>query len=81
MAVEYQATSTPTVGRLEDRLAHTVRVLRARRVRLARLGERARTGPGEQDFIEIIDAATAVEATTARACRLQDELRRARHAG
>ena len=67
-AMERQATSAfPDGRRLEDRLARTVEALRERRLQLARLTERVRHAPGEQDPVEVIDAAMAVDAATARA--------------
>jgi hypothetical protein len=56
---------------LEDRLAPTAEALRERRLRLARLTERVRRAPGEQDFIEVVDAAMALDAATVQARRQQ----------
>jgi len=66
-AMERQATGAFPDGRhLEDRLARTVEALRERRLRLARLAELARHAPGEQDPVDVIDAAMAVDAATAQ---------------
>jgi hypothetical protein len=43
-------------------LARTVEVLRERRARLARSAERVRRAPAEHDFVEVVDAAIAVDA-------------------
>jgi hypothetical protein len=62
-----QATSASPDGPSEHRLARTVEALRERRLRLARSAERVRRAPGEHDFVEVIDAAMALDAATAQA--------------
>jgi hypothetical protein len=62
-----QATSAFADGRLEDRLAPTVEALRERQLRLARLTEHVRRAPGEQDFVEVVDARMALDTATAPA--------------
>jgi hypothetical protein len=62
-----QGTSASPDGRLEDRLASTVEALRERQLRLARLSDRVRRSRGEHDFVEVVDAAMALDAATAQA--------------
>jgi hypothetical protein len=66
-----QATGALPDGRLQDRLAPPREALRERQLRLARLTERVRRAPGEQDFIEVVDAAMALDAAIAQAHRQQ----------
>jgi hypothetical protein len=74
-----QGTSASPDGRLEDRLASTVEALRERQLRLARLTEHVRRAPGEQDFVEVVDAAMALDAATAQA--RSQQARRSQGAG
>jgi hypothetical protein len=80
MAQEYRlATSRPLDGRLEHRLvARTVQVLRDRRVRRT---ERVQRAPREQDFVEVVETAMALDVAAAQARRPQDGLRRSHRAG
>jgi hypothetical protein len=80
MAQEYRlATSRPFESRLEHRLvARTVQVLRDRRVRRT---ERVRRAPREQDFVEVVEAAMALDVAAGEARRPQGGLRRSDRAG
>jgi hypothetical protein len=62
-------------ARIERRLGRAIRVLEGRRARLEHSMERFRRAPGEQDFIDVIDAAAAADAAAAQVARLEEELR------